>query len=73
MKLGLHYWNYSRPADPAAIAPTLGETARIADEAGLASFTVMDHFFQMEGMASADEPMLEGYTALGFVAARTDG
>jgi F420-dependent oxidoreductase-like protein len=71
MKLGLHYWNYSRPADPVAIADTLGETARIADEAGIASFTVMDHFFQMDGTASADEPMLEGYTALGFVAART--
>jgi F420-dependent oxidoreductase-like protein len=71
MKLGLHYWNYSRPTDPAAIADTLAETARIADEAGVASFTVMDHFFQMEGSGSADEPMLEGYTALGFVAART--
>jgi F420-dependent oxidoreductase-like protein len=71
MKLGLHYWNYSRPADPTAIADTLAETARIADEAGIASFTVMDHFFQMEGMASVDEPMLEGYTTLGYVAART--
>jgi F420-dependent oxidoreductase-like protein len=71
MKLGLHYWNYSRPADPTAIADTLAETARIADEAGIASFTVMDHFFQMEGTASVDEPMLEGYTTLGYVAART--
>ena len=48
MKLGLHYWNYSTPADPAAIAPTLAETATIAEQAGVASFTVMDHFFQME-------------------------
>ncbi len=71
MKLGLHYWNYSRPADPTAIADTLAETARIAEQAGIASFTVMDHFFQMEGMASVDEPMLEGYTTLGYVAART--
>jgi F420-dependent oxidoreductase-like protein len=71
MKLGLHYWNFSRPADPAVIADTLGETARIADEAGLASLTVMDHFFQMDNVAPAEEPMLEGYTALGFVAART--
>lgn len=71
MKLGLHYWNYSRPADTAAIAPTLAETARIADQAGVASFTVMDHYFQMEGPAAAEEPMLEGYTTLGFVAALT--
>ncbi|MEU1888422.1 LLM class F420-dependent oxidoreductase [Micromonospora sp. WMMD987] len=71
MRLGLHYWNYSTPADPAAIAPTLVETATVAEEAGFASFTVMDHYFQMEAMAPAEEPMLEAYTTLGFVAART--
>ncbi|MBA2894069.1 LLM class F420-dependent oxidoreductase [Nonomuraea soli] len=72
MKLGLHYWNFSTPADPASIAPTLAETARIAEEAGFASFTVMDHFFQMEtATTAATEPMLEGYTTLGFVAAHT--
>src|SRR5258705_2673043 len=72
MKLGLHYWNFAKPADPAAIASTLAETARIADQAGVSSFTLMDHYFQMEGAAPADEPMLEGYTALGYVAALTE-
>lgn len=72
MKLGLHYWNFSTPADPAAIAPALGETARIAEQAGVASFTVMDHYFQMDAYGSADEPMLEGYTTLGYVAALTE-
>jgi F420-dependent oxidoreductase-like protein len=71
MKLGVHYWNYSTPADPAAIAPTLAETAGIAERAGVSSFTVMDHYFQMEGMADVDEPMLEGYTTLGYLAATT--
>ncbi|WCN79140.1 LLM class F420-dependent oxidoreductase [Micromonospora sp. LH3U1] len=71
MKLGLHYWNYSTPADPAAIAPTLAEAATTAEQAGVASFTVMDHFFQMEAMAPAEEPMLEAYTTLGYVAAKT--
>jgi F420-dependent oxidoreductase-like protein len=71
MKLGVHYWNYSTPADPAAIAPTLVETAEIVEQAGASSFTVMDHYFQMEGMGDVDEPMLEGYTTLGFVAAKT--
>ncbi|GHJ07370.1 LLM class F420-dependent oxidoreductase [Micromonospora humidisoli] len=71
MRLGLHYWNYSTPTDPAAIAPTLIETATVAEQAGVASFTVMDHYFQMEAMAPAEEPMLEAYTTLGFVAART--
>ncbi|MEU5963904.1 LLM class F420-dependent oxidoreductase [Micromonospora parva] len=71
MKLGLHYWNYSTPADPAAIAPTLAQTAASAEQAGVASFTVMDHFFQMDAVFAADEPMLEAYTTLAYVAAKT--
>jgi F420-dependent oxidoreductase-like protein len=70
MRLGLHYWNYSTPSDPTKIAATLAETARTAEQVGFSSFTVMDHFFQMEQAASAAEPMLEGYTTLGYVAAQ---
>ena len=72
MKLGLHYWTYSTPSDPTKIAATLGETARVAEQAGVATFTVMDHYFQMEHAGSADEPMLEAYTTLGYVAAQTE-
>jgi F420-dependent oxidoreductase-like protein len=72
MRLGLHYWTYSTPPDPAAIAPTLAETARVAEQAGFSAFTVMDHYFQMEQAGSAAEPMLEAYTTLGYVAARTE-
>ncbi len=72
MRLGLHYWNYSVPDDPALIAPTLAEAARIADQTGFASVTVMDHFFQMDSAAAAEDPMLEGYTTLGYLAAVTE-
>jgi F420-dependent oxidoreductase-like protein len=72
VKLGLHYWNYSTPPEPTEIAATLAETARIAEQAGVFSFTVMDHFFQMDQAGSADEPMLEGYTTLSYVAAKTE-
>jgi F420-dependent oxidoreductase-like protein len=72
VKLGLHYWNYSTPADPAAIAPTLAETAKVVDQAGFSTFTVMDHYFQMDHSGSAAEPMLEAYTTLGYVAAMTE-
>jgi F420-dependent oxidoreductase-like protein len=72
MKLGLHYWNFSTPADPRAIAPTLAQTAQRAEEAGFSSFTVMDHYFQMEGAAPVDDPMLEAYTTLGYLAAKTE-
>jgi len=33
---------------------------------------MMDHWFQMEQFATAQDPMLEGYTSLGFVAGQTD-
>lgn len=72
VKLGLHYWSFTTPPEPELITPTLARTARIADDAGFASFTVMDHYFQMEAVAPADEPMLEAYTTLGFVAGQTE-
>jgi F420-dependent oxidoreductase-like protein len=72
MRLGLHYWNYSTPADPAKIAATLADTARVAEQGGVSVFSVMDHYFQMEHAGSASEPMLEAYTTLGYVAGATE-
>jgi F420-dependent oxidoreductase-like protein len=36
------------------------------------TLSVMDHWFQMEMLWPAEEPMLEGYTALSFAAAKTE-
>src|SRR3954470_23814033 len=72
MKLGLHYWDFSKPRENTALGPTIAETARAAEQAGFSSFTFMDHYFQMDRMMPADDPMLEGYTALGYVAALTE-
>ena len=72
MRLGLHYWTFSTPSEPTRIAPTRAETARVAEQGGFATFTVMDHWFQMEQAGSAAEPMLEAYTTLGHVAALTE-
>jgi F420-dependent oxidoreductase-like protein len=71
MDAGIHFLNFTNPGGDAVIAPLLADTAKAADEAGFALFTVMDHFFQMEKQWPADNPMLEGYTALAFVAAHT--
>ncbi len=71
MRLGVHFVDFALPGGPAAIAPTLAATARAAEEGGCAWFSVMDHWFQMEDFGSAQEPMLEGYTSLGFVAGQT--
>ena len=39
---------------------------------GSTVFTAMDHWFQMEHFATAHDPMLEGYSVLSFVAAKTE-
>jgi F420-dependent oxidoreductase-like protein len=72
MELGIHYANFTLPGGPERTAPTLLDTARAAEEIGCTNFTLMDHFFQLEPMGGALEPMLEGYTALGFLAGQTE-
>ena len=71
MELGIHFANFTLPGGPAALGPTLAATARAADAGGCSSFTLMDHWFQMEEFANAQDPMLEGYTSLGFLAGQT--
>jgi F420-dependent oxidoreductase-like protein len=71
MKLGIHYANFTLPGGPSALAPTLLATARAAEDGGVSTFTLMDHWFQMESLATSQDPMLEGYTALGFLAGQT--
>jgi F420-dependent oxidoreductase-like protein len=71
MKVGLQVPSFTWPGGVAAIGPTLGAIGRTADEQGFDSLWVMDHFFQIEYVGDADNPMLEGYTALGFLAGVT--
>ena len=72
MDLALHLSQFDHPADPAALAPAITAVARAADEGGFSTITAMDHFFQMEVPGrSAEQPMLEGYSLLAFLAART--
>ena len=72
VKLGIHFVNFTLPGGAQALAPTLAATARAAEQGGCAKFTLMDHWFQMEQFATAHDPMLEGYTSLGFLAGRTE-
>jgi F420-dependent oxidoreductase-like protein len=71
MELGIHFANFTLPGGSAALGPTLAATARAAEDGGCSSFTLMDHWFQMEEFANAQDPMLEGYTSLGFLAGQT--
>ena len=71
MKFGLQINNFTWPGGAAAIGPTLGRVTRTADDVGFDSIWVMDHFFQIRGLGPPEAPMLEGTTALGFMAANS--
>jgi len=72
MKLAIHFPNFTLPGQPGSLAGILAATARAAEDGGCSTFTVMDHWFQMEQLATSEDPMLEGYTTLGFLAGRTE-
>lgn len=72
MQLDLHVPRFTWPGGPEAIAPTLSSLAQTAEAVGVRTLSVMDHWFQMEMLWPAEEPMLEGYTTLSFAAAKTE-
>jgi F420-dependent oxidoreductase-like protein len=72
MQIGVHFMNFTLPGGPAGLRAAVGDTAVAAEEAGCSWFTAMDHWFQMEHFATAHDPMLEGYSVLNFVAAKTE-
>ncbi|GLW62868.1 LLM class F420-dependent oxidoreductase [Actinomadura rubrobrunea] len=72
MRIGLQVPSFTFPGGPERIAAEYGRIARDADQAGLHSFWVMDHFFQIPVVGPAEEPMLEAYTALAYAAALTE-
>jgi F420-dependent oxidoreductase-like protein len=71
MKLGLQISSFTWPDGASAIGPTLARVVRQADDIGFDSIWVMDHFFQIRGVGQPEEPMLEGWTTLGFMAAHS--
>jgi F420-dependent oxidoreductase-like protein len=71
VKVGLQIPSFTWPGGDAAIGPTLGRICSAADDAGFDSVWVMDHLFQIRSVGEVEEPMLEGMTALGFMAAHT--
>jgi F420-dependent oxidoreductase-like protein len=69
VRIGLQVPSFSWPE---GIGPKLAEIGRTADETGFASLWVMDHFFQIGSVGDVDEPMLEGYSALSYLAGVTE-
>jgi F420-dependent oxidoreductase-like protein len=71
MRIGLQIPRFHWAGGPPRMAETLAAIAREADNAGVASIWLMDHFFQIRSVGKAEEEMLEAYTTLGFLAAHT--
>jgi F420-dependent oxidoreductase-like protein len=72
MKLGLHISNFTWDGGPSALRDNLGYVAARAEQAGYDRVSVMDHVWQIAPLGPPEHEMLEAYTALGFLAARTE-
>ena len=71
IRLGLQIPNFSYGTGIEQLFPTVIAQAQEAEAAGFDSVFVMDHFYQLPGLGTPDQPMLEAYTALGALAAAT--
>jgi F420-dependent oxidoreductase-like protein len=71
MRFGLQIPNFTFDRPPESLFDTVVELATSAEDAGYESVWVMDHFFQLPPLGGPTQPMLDSYTLLGGLAART--
>jgi len=72
MKLGLHISDFTWDGGAAELRIKLGEIAQRAEAGGVDRISVMDHVWQIGNIGPAEHEMLEAYTALGWLAAKTE-
>jgi F420-dependent oxidoreductase-like protein len=72
MKLGLHISKFTWPGGPQTMAADLASIAGTAESQGFTKVSVMDHVFQISSMGPPEHDMLEAYTTLGYLAAKTE-
>ncbi len=72
MNIDLHVTRFEWATGPDGIRGGVGDLAKRAEAMGVRTLSFMDHYFQMDIMAPAEDPMLEGYTTLGFIAGLTE-
>jgi F420-dependent oxidoreductase-like protein len=72
MKLGLHISDFTWQGGAPELRVRLGEIARRAEDAGVDRISVMDHVWQIGTIGPPEHEMLEAYTALGWLAAKTE-
>lgn len=68
MRLGLHLVRF---AFPGPTGPGLAAIGAAVEDAGFDNLSVMDHLVELEFMGPPTNPVLDGYTTLGFLAAHT--
>jgi F420-dependent oxidoreductase-like protein len=72
IKVGLQIPNFTYPdTEPAQLFEKVAAVAVAAEEAGADTVMVMDHFYQLAMMGPPEHEMMEAYTLLGALAART--
>ena len=72
IRLGYQIPNFTYPGTPVErLFDTVVAQAREAEAAGFDTVLVMDHFYQLPGIGTPDNPMLEAYTTLGALATAT--
>jgi alkanesulfonate monooxygenase len=71
MRLGLHLNDYTHIGPPEEMGVVLARIARKAEDVGFARLSVTDHLWQISLIGEEDEPMLEAYTTLAFLAGHT--
>jgi F420-dependent oxidoreductase-like protein len=70
MRFGLQIPNFTMDA-PGGLFEGVVDMATAAEDSGYDSVWVMDHFYQLPPMGGPTQPMLDSYTLLGALAART--
>lgn len=71
-RFGLQLPSFTFPDVPDdRLVARIGEIASAAEASGFDWFWVMDHYHQIGNVGPPSDPMLEAYTLLGAVAART--
>ncbi|MGD1011675.1 MAG: LLM class F420-dependent oxidoreductase [Acidimicrobiales bacterium] len=71
-RLGLQIPRFTFPGtEDADLFERVAQAAVTAEESGFDSLWVMDHFYQIANVGPRTDPMLESYTLLGAIAART--
>jgi F420-dependent oxidoreductase-like protein len=71
MKIGLHLSDFTFSNGPGRLADDLTRVVVAAEDAGFARVSVMDHVWQISVHGPPEHEMLEAYTTLGYIAART--